>query len=145
VVLFLGFLFRKKSIYISLLFFCLYSILCSRFRVQSKRMGNSQSPSPSHFLEVALPAAGAIPPANNLVLATVAGTYQLPAIVGLVDGAVVTVKNTSAGSVTVAPASGSTDTLEAGYTTLSAGQSLKVVAIKTGGPAYPWKGLLKPQ
>jgi hypothetical protein len=108
-------------------------------------MASPQFPSPAHLLEVSLAAAGPIPAANNLVLATVAGTYNLPAIAGLVDGSSVWVKNTSAGSVTVAVASGSTDTLEAGYTTLSAGQALQVCCIKTAGAPYPWKGLVKPQ
>src|SRR5271165_2556965 len=95
-------------------------------------------PSISHFLETTVSTPGNLPAVNNLIYVSITGTYNLPPInPSLADGFVLWVKNTSGGSVTLAPTS--PDTLDAGYTTLTTGQAELITVLRpVTGTATAW-------
>jgi hypothetical protein len=82
--------------------------------------------------------------ANNFANMTIAGNVFLPALVTLSDGAIIWVKNTSGGSVTVNPFAGDA-VIPSGYTTLAAGNAALYAVYKSPTPSVApiWVGLIK--
>ncbi len=99
-------------------------------------------PLPNYSLtSVAIP--GTLDDTNNAFDITAAGTYILPLIAtSYRNGTFVWIRNTSVGSVILTATA--PDTISAGYTTLTTGQGVLLIANKSGG-SNSWLGLIKPQ